>query len=501
MGLWRSAALVTLAAAGAAWAQTPAVLICSGETVSLDGHSYTLNSIDAIAASQPGVYAASVRGSAGNQPRITLILGSRDGSARAILQAPDQSLGGPSDPLRARFEPGLGISSAGRIVYSAEIANRPGGVLSAAPGFLDSLFLDTADPAAPAGQCTVLSGTAVPNTANAYWTFASQPGILVDGTPCWLGGTSATPGLLSDASAVYRGVGTGIERLIGSGDAVLGFGSIAAPFGVRQFSFSPGGGRLIAIVNLDAGGSRLQAVTTVETTLTSAAQITMIEGDLVDDFMPGSYWREFRFAGVGDLLDCHTSPAWFVAGNTSAPNGSSWLILRNGDVSYREGDQVGGLTLVGAPLAATMNSGGDLLFLWPAALAGYAATPVLFLNGIPILKPTDAVTGDGVSATIDHIWPTVALSNADETGLLDVYAVVNTTAGSGRLVRKQAYGQLPVVCLADFNLSGGIPDDADISAFLSAWAAGDERADVNCSGGVPDDNDVSYFFERWNEGC
>ncbi|MBK9187917.1 MAG: hypothetical protein IPM33_03075 [Phycisphaerales bacterium] len=56
-------------------------------------------------------------------------------------------------------------------------------------------------------------------------------------------------------------------------------------------------------------------------------------------------------------------------------------------------------------------------------------------------------------------------------------------------------------CIADFNGSGGTPDDADVFAFFEAWNNGEITADVNGSGGTPDDADVFYFFERWNAGC
>lgn len=56
-------------------------------------------------------------------------------------------------------------------------------------------------------------------------------------------------------------------------------------------------------------------------------------------------------------------------------------------------------------------------------------------------------------------------------------------------------------CPADFNCSGGTPDDSDIAAFLSAYYAGDPRADINHSGGTPDDSDVSAFFDHYTEGC
>jgi len=56
-------------------------------------------------------------------------------------------------------------------------------------------------------------------------------------------------------------------------------------------------------------------------------------------------------------------------------------------------------------------------------------------------------------------------------------------------------------CPADFNGSGGTPDDADVAAFFEAWNNGDEAADMNGSGGTPDDADVAVFFELWNAGC
>jgi len=55
-------------------------------------------------------------------------------------------------------------------------------------------------------------------------------------------------------------------------------------------------------------------------------------------------------------------------------------------------------------------------------------------------------------------------------------------------------------CVADFNGSGGTPDDADVAAFFAAWNDGSPCADANGSGGTPDDADVAAFFEQWNAG-
>ena len=55
-------------------------------------------------------------------------------------------------------------------------------------------------------------------------------------------------------------------------------------------------------------------------------------------------------------------------------------------------------------------------------------------------------------------------------------------------------------CVADFNSSGGTPDDADVNAFFEAWSRGEDCADANHSGGTPDDADVQQFFDLWNNG-
>ena len=55
-------------------------------------------------------------------------------------------------------------------------------------------------------------------------------------------------------------------------------------------------------------------------------------------------------------------------------------------------------------------------------------------------------------------------------------------------------------CVADFNNSGGTPDDADVASFFDAWNNGEACADANGSGGTPDDADVATFFDLWNAG-
>ncbi|NUQ68197.1 MAG: hypothetical protein HUU18_07965 [Phycisphaerales bacterium] len=87
-----------------------------------------------------------------------------------------------------------------------------------------------------------------------------------------------------------------------------------------------------------------------------------------------------------------------------------------------------------------------------------------------------------------------------ETGSLGVIGALRCTIANGAGVITSS--PIPLtVCIADFNCSGGTPDDADVAAFFDAWNNGDASADFNASGGTPDDADVDEFFTRWNAGC
>ncbi|NUQ68617.1 MAG: hypothetical protein HUU18_10100 [Phycisphaerales bacterium] len=107
-------------------------------------------------------------------------------------------------------------------------------------------------------------------------------------------------------------------------------------------------------------------------------------------------------------------------------------------------------------------------------------------------------------------------------GLFDTVAKINNPSTDGRWhLRNTSLSSLPQQftftpswtecpagscpwsqggCIADYNGSGGTPDDADVAAFFDAWNAGDECSDANGSGGTPDDADVAMFFDLWNQG-
>lgn len=92
--------------------------------------------------------------------------------------------------------------------------------------------------------------------------------------------------------------------------------------------------------------------------------------------------------------------------------------------------------------------------------------------------------------------PTLVLPAAGMANEGQYDCIVTNTCGSATSTPAQLS-----VCLADFNCSGGTPDDSDVSSFFVAWNNGEGSADINASGGTPDDADVAYFFTRWSAGC
>lgn len=70
-------------------------------------------------------------------------------------------------------------------------------------------------------------------------------------------------------------------------------------------------------------------------------------------------------------------------------------------------------------------------------------------------------------------------------------------SGTGDLRARLSIG---CPCLADVDLSGGVPDTNDVSSFFYYWLGGDDLADANCSGGTPDVEDIELFFSQWLAG-
>ena len=145
---------------------------------------------------------------------------------------------------------------------------------------------------------------------------------------------------------------------------------------------------------------------------------------------------------------------------------------------------------VGSPLSIPTRVQGASQIEWhlkdPAAPGGWRT----LTDGPLLLGGIDAGTIEGTGADTLRVLATRDMG-ALEVRCRLINACHTFTSHEVRLS----------FCVADFNCSGGMPDDADVDAFFVAWNNGDTSADINASGGTPDDADVDAFFTRWNAGC
>jgi hypothetical protein len=105
---------------------------------------------------------------------------------------------------------------------------------------------------------------------------------------------------------------------------------------------------------------------------------------------------------------------------------------------------------------------------------------------------------EGTSVSGDST-PTLRLSNAVAAECAGEYScrVIDYCGETLTQPATLTVISLPV-CMADFNIDGGI-DGPDVEAFILAWTAGRCDADVNRDGGV-DGADLESFFRAWAAG-
>ncbi|MBK9188140.1 MAG: LamG domain-containing protein [Phycisphaerales bacterium] len=136
----------------------------------------------------------------------------------------------------------------------------------------------------------------------------------------------------------------------------------------------------------------------------------------------------------------------------------------------------------------------------------------LYVNGVPVAiqRDTNLTPGYVAAGSINVTASTYRINAGTDfmgsryfTGTLDELALYDRVLSPLEVADRAALAFCAnnSCCLADFNGSGGTPDDADVDAFFVAWNNGETSADINASGGTPDDADVDAFFTRWNAGC
>jgi len=486
---------------GAALGQdVPTVLLRAGDPL-LAPSSTTAARLLGIAAGGVDSYAAMVEVAEANSPAPTVIWGSIDGQAGIVLQYPRQVLGSYQ---QARYEAGFGISSNGIVAFSTDIANRPYGVLEDRPGFLDSLWIS---PVAAAGDPVpvTLEGTPIEPLAgspNGFWRSCSLAGITSGSEPYWVAGEAEESGGHTVSRGIYKGVGGELRRVLGSGDAVsLGVSyTVSADADFNCFRFSPGGSRLIAAVRLD-GLSRFndEHVIALDSASGGESATRLIsEGDQVPGGAAGERIKGLHLVGLSDPVDCWLPEVWFAAVNTTEHSGQNSVLIRDGAVMMREGQEIDGLTLAGQPLAAQISAKGDIACIWPARAENAPARTAAFFNG-RLLLAAGAQTASGEVVTF--IAPMIAIGSTAADGRVSVFLNVHLNDAPA-MVRVRPMGTPIHSCPSDFDRDGDSGTDLDIEAFFAALGGvGSGSTDINCDGDVGTDLDIEAFFVALGSGC
>ncbi len=233
---------------------------------------------------------------------------------------------------------------------------------------------------------------------------------------------------------------------------------------------------------------------------------------------------ERRLALGGDL---QTAPP----ADMTEQNASSWRLLSEGGAAITASDDPVRLTtglssvrfVTEGGFDNTLRYPGDALATWDVMSAtefhfdAYAENPNGAFQGLYVIirtrsgvftyTPQQSSLNDALGRWWRYSIPLAG--NADwgrtQQGSPDLRQVTAVeihpdTWGYGFVLWLDDTGfDLPSVCIADFNVDGGI-DGSDIGAFFEVWESGDVRADVNEDGGI-DGSDVTSFFELWEAGC
>jgi len=309
--------------------------------------------------------------------------------------------------------------------------------------------------------------------------------------------TSRRPAIMYNANAFQQ---SNVSTLTSfNGQASELWKSISA----NSFYTSPDGLHWIA-------EGTINQATTIDGVLVHNGRVVLQEGFVAGD--PGVTINAISASGVT------SAGAWYARG--TQPDGSDWAII-NGNVVAATGQPI----TTGSPelwgdtfLAFNVNSNGDWVLVGNTSNPDTGRDTVIVRNGTEVLvREGDQVDLDS-DGTLDDAFigrgtTTLTAFDANDCAITPdgrVYFIANLHNEAGVDYNSNPsfgtphalfmYDPTPA-CLADFNNSGGTPDDADVAAFFEAWNNGETRADVNGSGGTPDDADVTYFFERWNAGC
>lgn len=356
--------------------------------------------------------------------------------------------------------------------------------------------------------------------------YTGRSGSMVQYTTDTMGGNSGSPVFLADTKLVigihtHGGCtsGGGVNQGQSISHAPLR-AALASPRGLCASGAADARGDLFAscdlnnnfgVVEAGAAVPRFGLMSRLGPRYTGLAYQPDLDAFYAID-ADGYLWLAEATTGVSRRLGSVTGAGWL----------NSLAFDPQGRVLYAVSQMTGRLyrvntaTLAATPIgAATGGNIGALEFAAPGSL--YAIDDRAAGS---VLVRIDPATGNrwDVGALGLSLWDCNGLAFDPGPGVL--YTIDATSGGLYRIdpatgaasyagatggVFGSGYGLAwrarPPECRADYNGSGGAPDDADVWAFFSDWLAGDARADFNRTGGVPDDADIAAFFAAFGEGC
>jgi hypothetical protein len=238
-----------------------------------------------------------------------------------------------------------------------------------------------------------VEGDPVPSLPGQFWVFGSRPGITAGGTPYWSGGFTATPGGTTQNRGVFYGQSATVVFM---GGQILPNLPFAISNGNTSFDyrFSAQGTHYIAPVQIASGSTATDEVVVLD------GLGLLLDGALVREAspipaaiggLPAENWGAMGLFGINEAGD------YFFTNNSSAATTTDEIVVRNGQIVYREGGMVHGAQLAGAIEGGYMNEQGDVAVTWD--LEGGTADPeALIVNRRIVLREGDLVDLDGDGA-------------------------------------------------------------------------------------------------------
>lgn len=454
--------LSTLLLAALTPSDVPTVLLREGDPSPTGVAGQTVVAIVGTATNAAGGRACRAL-TAGPSGTVDIVQGTRGGAPLGLLWAEGTHAGYEQSALDARF-----ALTGALTVYSADARELASGFSG-----LDGLWRD-GDPSALERSPANFPGSA------GHWARVDDVSAALDGRVWFRGGLAAAPvGAVAQQGlfVLEPGSATPVPVLLG-GAPVPGFTEPVFATGILASARGASvGARWIAQAALDAPtGARLVLV------LDGAG--LALGGTLVREnlFVPagvggiGDRWDDFTWLGV------NSAGQWFFAGDTQGVSTTMDDVLcRETGVYRREGEPAAGGTLVGGVLSAAMNERGELAYVWHVTDAVRGSVPVLFRDGVELLRGGDTVDWDG-DGWLDAGAVLVELREGTLSigpmGELFVAALIDVagTMRDGFLAIPRALGAQS--CAALGNASGGV---ATIGALGSTTVAANDLR-LRCSG-------------------